>query len=382
MHLPTMITITLGLNFMVCVYMLFLFKLKPHHTYFGYWATSCLIFVLGGAMAASRAYQVPIIFSIFLADVLLVLAPVVLLLGLLRFIDYSPSRQQVHLAVACISVFLLLLAMTYQQSHSAGILSAVAISGIFISCGVLIRQHLKMLPAIGFIMQQVFFLHACVMALEVWVLLQYWQVGKVTDMPGNLVYIMLSHIFLTTLTAMLLPMLSFVRYETILKRSAERDTLTELPNRRHFFALAEAYWGRRIMGEPVALMMIDVDHFKSVNDSYGHAIGDLALKNIAGVFRQQLRASDVVGRIGGEEFVILLPDTTPSQARLIGDRLLQEVRQVSVGFMPEQRELTISIGLVYMKDLHKDLKTVLMAADKTLYTAKDQGRNRIVSSCI
>jgi len=318
MHLPTLIVVTLALNFMVCAYMLVLYRLRAEHTYFSYWGASCLAFVVGGALAATRALNVPIVISVLLADLFLVLAPALLLLGLLRFFSIKLSRSLERFAIIVAALYVLLMLMLYSYSYSAGVLTAGAICLCFLASAYLVYRYLNTLLWLRFLMQQVFMLHACLMGLEVALLAGNWDAGQPAELPDNLFYILLSHIFLTTLTALLLPLMSFLRHEALLKTNAEQDPLTQLSNRRHFFSSAEAYWRSRPVFEPVSVMMVDVDHFKQVNDKYGHAVGDTALERVAAVLRKHLRSSDMIGRIGGEEFAILLPNTLPDPPYHVG----------------------------------------------------------------
>ena len=156
---------------------------------------------------------------------------------------------------------------------------------------------------------------------------------------------------------------------------ARTDALTGLLNRRGFetqmaFALALA----RRSGRPLGLITVDVDHFKRVNDTYGHEAGDEVLRRLARTLEVRLRTSDVVARLGGEEFVALLPDTDLAGAQAIAEAL--------VNAMDEQRDpgvghITVSAGVAAMRGLHDDGADMLRRADAALYEAKGQGRNRV-----
>jgi len=159
--------------------------------------------------------------------------------------------------------------------------------------------------------------------------------------------------------------------------SAERDALTGLGNRRHF-----ARRGGELMAQvqrhdsPLVLALIDVDHFKSVNDTHGHAVGDRVLTGLAHVLRENARASDVVTRYGGEEFLMLLPGVTLEQAAEACERLREAVARTSwdVGSAAPLR-VTISLGLACTPPHEMDL--LLSRADAALYAAKRGGRNRL-----
>jgi len=167
--------------------------------------------------------------------------------------------------------------------------------------------------------------------------------------------------------------------EMELRRLATTDPLTDLANRRHFLAqvdleleLLQRY------AKPAALLMIDLDHFKQVNDAYGHAAGDAVLRHFAAIARRILRKVDLLGRLGGEEFAALLPGTDAEGAQQLAERLRQtvadsQVHTVSGGAI----QVTISIGVTLFALTDANADTVLARADRALYRAKEQGRNRV-----
>jgi diguanylate cyclase (GGDEF)-like protein len=160
---------------------------------------------------------------------------------------------------------------------------------------------------------------------------------------------------------------------------AMTDSLTGIPNRRALMELAEHALARR-GAVPMTLMMIDVDHFKRINDTYGHPVGDVVLRQVARLLSGRLRGGDVLGRYGGEEFCVLAPDTDAEGALTLAESL----RDI-IAFRPlhtEQGELqiTVSIGIACCPDESaRSLKDLLAEADAALYAAKEAGRNRVVS---
>lgn len=157
-----------------------------------------------------------------------------------------------------------------------------------------------------------------------------------------------------------------------LEKAAITDPLTGLPNRRGFFDLANAS-----LPEPGGvLMMLDADHFKTVNDSYGHGAGDQCLIQIATLLRSQLRTGDVVARLGGEEFGLLLVGARRQDARAIGERLVKGV-SVQTGSMAKPHVVTMSIGAICTAGCDS-IAQLLSMADTALYQAKETGRARIV----
>jgi diguanylate cyclase (GGDEF)-like protein len=177
-------------------------------------------------------------------------------------------------------------------------------------------------------------------------------------------------------------------------QSAERDPLTGLGNRRQFDRLcAELMPSLKREGRPVVLALIDIDHFKKINDLYGHAVGDLVLVAMAQLLRENMRSSDVVVRHGGEEFVVVLPGTTLAQATEICERLRERVAayggfaDAGIAKSEDDRDrsfdagplrVTVSLGLAAAEPY--DVVQLLQSADVQLYRAKHEGRNRLCTA--
>lgn len=165
--------------------------------------------------------------------------------------------------------------------------------------------------------------------------------------------------------------------EEELKRLAALDPLTGLYNRRHLFDLGGPMFERAKRYERnLSVLMIDADHFKQVNDQYGHGIGDQVLQTIATYLTNLTRKADLLGRYGGEEFIIMLPETSLSQARNAAERLLQYMRKHPIHTEPATIPLTLSIGVAtYDAQTTSSLDKLVDHADQALYEAKNAGRN-------
>ena len=167
-----------------------------------------------------------------------------------------------------------------------------------------------------------------------------------------------------------------------LENKAQLDYLTGLYNRGHFMHLAEIELARAIRYRvPLSLMMIDIDHFKNINDTYGHHAGDMALKNLARLCQNTLREIDVVGRLGGEEFAVLLPETTMDQAVEVAERLRLATADTQTTIEPALTfNFTLSIGISSLTATTQSTTDLLNTADNALYTAKKSGRNVTICS--
>lgn len=152
---------------------------------------------------------------------------------------------------------------------------------------------------------------------------------------------------------------------------ATTDSLTGLANRRTVLGQAQALLGDPAQAERCGLLMIDVDHFKSFNDTHGHGLGDEVLRQVAGCLAGECREGDKVGRVGGEEFVVLLPDTPHEGCRQVAEHLRQTVEALPL----PQGQLSISIGLTLLCGPEDTLERALARADRALYDAKSAGRN-------
>ena len=166
--------------------------------------------------------------------------------------------------------------------------------------------------------------------------------------------------------------------EDQLRMAAELDALTGVDSRGHFMKRAKALLQRSSYEkEPFSLFMIDVDHFKRVNDTWGHTYGDRILTRIVDACQQSLRPNDIIGRFGGEEFVVGLPCTDEEAAQAIAKRIKDSVAAIELeGEMSNQR-LSVTIG-VAVASPDEDLDSVIMRADDKLYIGKREGRNRVV----
>jgi diguanylate cyclase (GGDEF)-like protein/PAS domain S-box-containing protein len=169
------------------------------------------------------------------------------------------------------------------------------------------------------------------------------------------------------------------RIEAELKEFATIDFMTQLPNRRHFMVQIETELARiqRAKEGFAAILMCDLDHFKSINDTWGHAVGDRALRHFATILRAQLGKKDIAGRVGGEEFAVVLPDADITEARVFAERVQQRIVDAPLVEGDRRIALTVSIGIAVMNAADASADAPLSRSDAALYRAKERGRDRI-----
>ncbi len=167
-------------------------------------------------------------------------------------------------------------------------------------------------------------------------------------------------------------------HELALIQLSRHDPLTGAANRRYFFERAEeeSMRARRYL-QPLAVALIDIDHFKQVNDQHGHAAGDQVLRHLTQLSRELLRDADLLARIGGEEFAILMPSTNVHGARKLAERLRQMIAEQDVDLGGHRLRVQFSAGVTQLRDEDQSIEDCLRRADEAMYRAKQAGRNRV-----
>ena len=178
-----------------------------------------------------------------------------------------------------------------------------------------------------------------------------------------------------------LSILNGLRFAEV-KIKADRDGLTGLFNRAYFEEkLRQELKRHQRNGQKLSLLMLDIDYFKKINDTYGHLAGDFVLKQVAKLLQKNVRESDVVARYGGEEFVLLLPETDENSAWLLAERIRTKIEETYFGFQDKQINVTVSIGVTTLKPSpFTPIEKVIKEADQALYLAKKSGRNMVCVS--
>lgn len=163
-----------------------------------------------------------------------------------------------------------------------------------------------------------------------------------------------------------------------LQRLSSTDRLTGLCNRGHWEEALRLEYARHLRyGTPAALVMFDIDHFKRVNDTYGHQCGDKVIQRVADVVREHIRDSDIAGRYGGEEYAVLLPDTDKHGGEIFAERLRVAIQAQEILHDGEVIRCTVSLGVADMSTPMNEYKTLIECADQALYASKNNGRNQV-----
>nr|WP_247739941.1 GGDEF domain-containing protein [Endozoicomonas sp. G2_2] len=166
--------------------------------------------------------------------------------------------------------------------------------------------------------------------------------------------------------------------ESELRRQARTDPLTGASNRRDYEALfAQESRRARRYGRPLSVCVLDVDHFKHVNDTYGHGAGDTALIHVADICRTEMRGADLLGRIGGEEFLLILPETSRDDAVEFAERLRLRLGAATIQTGAHVFQITVTLGVTALTASDQDITDLIHRADGALYAGKDGGRNQV-----
>ena len=378
-HLPTLIGLTIILNGIVGVILLSVYWMRRQRC-FMFWGASCCVFSLAAATASLRVVIDFPLLTYFVADLLIVAAPILAALGLNSY--SQPEQTHTKKLVFTFALTALLLLIFYDFPTAAKLVTSVAVSVIFLYASFLTQSVTNSAQIYVVSLRYLFVLHAFLMTVQSGFLLHQTMAGKSVDLSHPFLYTsLIVHLLITTCTALIFPLLYFIRSEEKLNELALQDPLTGLFNRRGFFLKAEQMLGESLKQDnPLAILMIDLDYFKSVNDKFGHEAGDEALKWVSDKITSQLRTCDISARFGGEEFAVLLLDTDKHTAMLVGERLRASISSTPFTHNGQFIPLSVSIGTSCRRAASCDINSMLGQADRALYQAKSGGRNRLVEA--
>ena len=379
-HLPTLLLLSVAINLLIGGLLWAIFRLRSRQHCFRLWALACMTFAVGTLFAGTRAFIDTPWITVFLAHLFLGLSPLLVLAGLQRFsgsasLKTRRSRHALRLSAAC---YLLILLLTFQGDPlNARLLTALFSAAIFIFA-VYTLSKLDTTPSLPVrILKVLFTMHGVLMMSQALVIGMDWLGLNQANTGFVLQLILVNHILLATATTLALPLLAFTHSEQRLRVMAERDGLTGLYNRRSLFREGIRAFDQATQSQTqLAVLMLDLDHFKQVNDRWGHAAGDDALRLVARTLKNELRDDDIIGRVGGEEFAMVLRITGDDDVRIITRRLLDTIATNGQEIDGLPLYISASIGGVEKAGHHKTFADMMIEADAALYNAKDKGRNR------
>jgi len=346
----------------------------------GYWAVGNLVIGLGMVLVLM---QLDATKMVFLPGMALIGAGLSLFInGIQAFIGRKPDHRipvAVFVLLAIVDAYFML---TQHDVRTAVVLGAIVFAAIFLYCARLtfsrdegvvgnlywIASSLYLLLAILMIGRAAYATHVDVAVFDSFAA---WPVNAYTFMLGAV-----SQFFISSLFVLMLSYKLAQNLESI----ATIDGLTGVLNRRGLedAALKMQDICKRI-NLSMAVLLIDIDHFKKVNDQYGHLCGDDVLRHLAKVIAAILRSSDVLGRYGGEEFCVFLPNTTESDAIGLAERIRSGIEESPLKINKASIKTTVSIGVADSVRAGYDFKGLVATADSAMYSAKNSGRNRVMS---
>ncbi|MDK9702333.1 MAG: GGDEF domain-containing protein [Sulfuritalea sp.] len=343
----------------------------------GDWALAVVLIGSASGLASMRGIFADV-FSIVVASTALLLGQYLLIVGLQRYAGQEPRWRPALDGIG--AVVILIVWLTYGSHSYQGriFIMSLAHMGLF-SIGAVLAWRAKP-TGIGSRFLTAFFVLGVLVA--VWRLTTLTVAVDQSDeiFDRNLiqqVYLGMFSLGVLGLSVGFI-LLTNERLRAELEFMATRDPMTGALNRRAFFAQAEVEWARSMRARrPLATIASDIDFFKKVNDTYGHHVGDLVIKDFTSRAAQMLRLPDVLARFGGEEFVILLPDTGLAEARKVAERIRGEIE---IHRNKELPAYTVSIGLSVAQGeagQAADIEALIAEADAALYRAKQGGRNRV-----
>lgn len=341
------------------------------------WARAVVLMSFASGLVSLRGF-IPDAASIVLANGLFMFGELLLVFGLLRYTGRKPQWRPALDAI--VGVLLLLIWLTYGSHSYQGRIFLITLTNIvFFSLGAWLAWQAK--PA-GF--GQRFLTSALVLGsgIAAWRLVTLsMNVNEADDVFDRS---LIQQVYLGVFSLGILGLsIGFIlianeRLREELEFLATRDPMTGALNRRAFFARADVEWARSARSQrPLSVIAADIDFFKKVNDSFGHHVGDLVIKDYALRAGHMLRLPDILARFGGEEFVILLPETGLKEACQVAERIRREVEKRQDKALPPY---TVSLGVAVANAGHgdfSDLQALLAHADAALYKAKQGGRNRV-----
>lgn len=339
-----------------------------------HWGSACLIMTVTALLFALRG-RIPLAFSSYLANMMLVWGISLMYRSLQGFAGQRVRKGNILVLIVAVALTLAWPTFIVDDYRMRVVLIGTVNAGLFGACAVVIHRLQQKSFAEWFTETVFLFTSAICFVRGMASVLQLDAADPVQDLSP------LQHVYLATFSFSIVALsLGFMlmvnrRLQRQLEYAAAYDDMTGACRRGTFFdALDRELLKSRRDGRPISVLMVDVDNFKSINDQLGHLVGDQVLADYVQKTQHVLRNYDLLGRYGGEEFIVLLPNTSQEEASGIAERLRAVAEQ---GVSGDSLIYTVSIGVATCEGGHVSAATLIAAADKALYIAKRSGKNRV-----
>lgn len=369
--------LSLAINVAVGGYFRILAKNQYEPVAFNFWASSCFVYCLG-LLSSALAISAPGISALgVVAGLLYLTASFLLLHGFLSF-NIQCVRSTVKRTgnrVFLFAVFFIVGMSWYPELVEPATSFFIAL--MFLFCFQSFQsQQWKTIQGISVLLRSILFIHFIVMTARAGLTTGATYYGLAANLQLFITVCVGLHVLLCLATSALLPFIILSKEKGEWEAMANFDELTGVFGRRAFIrtVLKRLKSKRR---RPFTLLVIDIDFFKAINDNYGHPEGDKVLKSVAQCLQEQLREGDIIGRLGGEEFGVIISHQQPHHAYAIADRLRESVSALSIQSGSEPINVTISVGMSSSNNVEDTWNTLFDRADKELYNAKKGGRNQV-----
>lgn len=384
----TLLAVLMLVSFILGIMMLLIWSKQKTYPGFGFWTGGSCLSALGFLLVILRG-AIPDFFSIILSNAFLMISATLYLSGARRFRDV-PSREKLDLFVVS-ATLLAIIFYTYANYNlpmRIAIFSLCTALFFGLSAWELMRNPPPRLRFSFVFTGSLFSVASIVMIGRAGVTIlapPYRDIFESSVMQG-VTYLLPTLLgILWTFGFLILNSermeMDLTQAQSSLRHLATTDFLTGIDNSRSFMEKGEQEIHRaRRYDRSLAALMVDLDHFKQTNDTYGHAVGDKTLAAVADTFRSLLRDIDIYGRLGGEEFAILLPEADLDGAVTTAERLRLAVAEMVIPDGPSTLNVTVSIGVAVLSEKDGALEALLKRADEGMYEAKRQGRNRVVTA--
>lgn len=377
LHLPTMLLMTVASSITMAM-AIFVVRGRGRGDGMGLWSGGLLLHAVAYVLLALRG-QAHDLLTIVLANLLLSGSFSLALAAVHQFQGHPPPWWRLLVPLlATVVLFTLLL-----DNYRARLLVAGTVFPIQLGMAIwVLLRPLQPVPGRGALLVVAgLSMQALTLVVRGVLASAYWMpLGGILEASGAQFATFFSTFIVVVLSSLGFIFMTKDRADESNRQLAAYDPLTGVANRRTLIATLDRDVARAVRArEPISLMMVDIDHFKAVNDTHGHLAGDQVLRHVAHLLRARLRAQDLVGRYGGEEFLVLLPDTASEGAFGVAQQLRRNIAEAPCELGGRQISVTVSIGVFGGRPEPGDHWDLLIdAADRALYAAKENGRNRVV----